>query len=451
MTASRANPRAQLARGTIWTMAGTGGHLAAGVIASVAAARILGPLRFGELAITRTTLFTIMLLAGASIGVATSRAVASMAGSDPERAGRVIGLLFNAVLATSIVATLICIVLAAPIARLVGAPQLATVLAVSAPYIIFTSLSAVQTGALTGLHAFEAAGSMLAFEGVLTGALLISAAYAGGIIGAVAAMVAASAIAFLARGRILAAVGRRHGVVVRHRGVAAELPLIRTLVIPSVLFGLGAQPFAWFARMMLAHGDHGLVEIGIFSAAYSWGASVLTIPAQVTRPAMPILTSLFAKGATADFRRLLRDTLLFVFGTATLVALPIMLLAPWIMRAYGKQFESGALVLVVVAASSLLASLSGALRSALVAVGKVWGQAMQSLLWGVTLVVAFTLLRVHGAIGLAAAYAIAFAASLAAQAVLTVFAATDGPGMRSDITVSDADVVADGITSGAEV
>jgi len=136
---------------------------------------------------------------------------------------------------------------------------------------------------------------------------------------------------------------------------------------------------------------------------------------------MPILTNLLAAGHIHDFHRLFRDTLLMAALVATGVALPIMLFSHWIMRAYGSAFVSGAMVLALVAASSILGSLSAVLRSALVAAGHVWGQALQSLVWGLTLVATFYVFREHGAVALAGAYVAAFVVSLAIQ---TVFAIT---------------------------
>jgi O-antigen/teichoic acid export membrane protein len=202
-----------------------------------------------------------------------------------------------------------------------------------------------------------------------------------------------------ARKRVLMHECRRRGIVIHHRHVGAEFPLVRAVVVPSLVFGFGAPPFAWMARAILARGSHGLVELGIFSAAYAWGSAVLAVPAQVTRPSMPILTNLLAAGHIRDFHRLFSH---------------------WIMRAYGSAFVSGAMVLALVAASSILGSLSAVLRSALVAAGHVWGQALQSLVWGLTLVAVFYVFREHGAAALAGAYVAAFAVSLAIQTVFTI-------------------------------
>jgi O-antigen/teichoic acid export membrane protein len=352
--------------------------------------------------------------------VATSRAVAGLRQTEPERAGRVIGLLLNLGLITSLAAMLLAIAFAEPIARYFGAPQLAHVFTVSAPYIVFASVSAVQIGALNGLEAFAPAATLLAIEGVLTGVIIAAAASVGGVAGAVAAIVAAAAVACVARGCLLATTCRAQRIAIRRRDVSAEIPFVRSLVFPSLAFALSAHPFPWLARGILARGPHGLVEIAVFAAAHSWGSAVLVIPQQITRPAMPILTSLLTTGRKGEFRRLLRHTLLLAAGTAAAVAAALMLLAPQIMRSYGPQFATGAIVLAIVAGSSIIDATSAALRAALVAAGHVWGQALQAIVWGITLVMTFYAFRQHGAIALAAAHGAASAVALGVQTMMVV-------------------------------
>jgi O-antigen/teichoic acid export membrane protein len=413
------SPRARLALGSFWTVAGTGIHMAAGMVAGIFAARILGAIRFGELGIARTAMTTFTLLAGSNLGFATARAVSALRAVDAERAGRVIGLLFNVCAVVSAVVTVACVLLSGTIARELGAPDLTAPLAASALFVVFASMTAVQIGTLIGFEAFSAAGRQIALEGLLIGASMIAGAHFGGVLGAMIGTVAAGAVSFVVKGRVIARVCREHRVTIRHRGVASELPIIRSLVIPSVILGISAQPFALLGRALLARSPNGMAEVAVFAAAYPWGAAALMLPSQIARPAMPILSNLLAAGEKAGFRRLLRDTLLASAGAAALVAVPAMVLSPWIMRAYGVGFGRGAIVLVLIAISSLAGSVSAALRAALVATGNVWSQAAQSVAWGVTLVGVFLLLRSRGAVALGAAYIAAFGVTLVLQVLLT--------------------------------
>jgi O-antigen/teichoic acid export membrane protein len=428
----------RLARGSVWTVAGVAFQMATALLASIFAARILGTAHFGELSLARNTLAMFILLAGANLGVTTSRSVAALRVTDPDRAGRVIGLLFDVCFIASIIAAAICLALASPIARQLGAPQLARTIAISALFIVFASTSAVQLGALNGFEAFGAAARVTALEGVLNSGCFVAGAYFGGVPGAMIGMVTAAAMAFVLKLRVLGETCRRDGVTIRFRGVREELPMIWTFVIPAVILGLTTQPFGWLARAILARGPNGLSEVGVFGAAFTWGAAVMLVPAQVTRPALPILTNLLAEGDMRGFRRLSRDTLLTSLTISFAAALPIVALSPWIMRAYGAAFSKGVIVLVIVAASSIAGSVSLALRAALLATGDFWFQALQSILFGFTLIGVFWLARGRGAMGLAFAYVAAHAVSAGIQTVLTRAAIRRShPGMAVAETLPD--------------
>lgn len=405
--------------------------MAAGMGGSIAAARILGTSRFGELGITRSTMTTFTLLAGANLGVATARAVSALRENDKERAGRVIGLLFRVCLILSIAVSALAVLLAAPLATHLGAPHLTGALALSAVFIVLASTNAVQIGTLNGFEDFRSSGRLVALEGVLIALLMTVGARLFGVTGAIAGMIVAGGIAFVTKSRAIARICRRDGLVIRHRGLSDEMPLVRTLVLPTLLLGASAQPFAWLARALLARSPNGMVELAIFSAAFPWGTAALTIPSQIARPAMPILSNLLANGDHAQFRRVVRDTLLASLAAAAMVGLPVIALAPWILKAYGNGFGGGRATLILLTVSSVAGALTGALRSASIANGGLRAQAVQSVLWGVVLVGSFAVLRDRGAFGLALAYVAAYVVVLAIQLALAA---------RSELTGEDADL-----------
>jgi O-antigen/teichoic acid export membrane protein len=416
------SPRARLAVGSFWNVAGLGIQMFAGMLASIVAARALGAAQFGELGIARTTLTLVTILAGVNLGAAAARAIADLRAGDLERTGRVIGFFLNVSMIGSLVATLLCLALAKPIAAQLGHAGLAGPIALSAIAIVFIANGVVLIGALQGFESFRAAGYLTAFEGVLTGTGLAAGAWIAGVNGAIAGLVLAFVIGYVVKRYVVLEACRRRGIVVRYRGLSAERPLLWALVVPIVLQGLLVHAFEWLARLALARGPNGFAEAGIFAAANSWAASIALIPMQVNKPAMPILTNLLAARDTAGFRRLLRDTMFTTFGFALLAAVPLALLAPWIMRAYGPAFASGARVLQLIALASVVAAICWSLRSALLATGNIWKQTAQSVLWGITLMAVFLLTREHGAIALACAYIAAYIVAAAAQAVMTHFA-----------------------------
>jgi O-antigen/teichoic acid export membrane protein len=412
--------RARLARGSMWALAGSGVQQVMAMCASIVVARVLGSAGFGELGVTRSTIVTFGVLAGSGLSLAATRYVAGFRDSDPDRAGRVLGLLLNSSLIVSGIAAVTCAALASPLAtHAVHAPALAWPLAASALLIVLNTMSGVQVGALAGLEAFRATAILVAIEGVATALLMVAGAYAAGVLGAVIGTVIAGAFAYALKSRALRIHCRQKGVALVRRGVMREFPILWSFALPALLLGISTQPFEWLARVLLARGARGLAEVGIFTAAYSWGQAVLIVPMQVTGPAMPILTNLLASGDTAGFRRLLRQTLQAAALAAVFTAAPVIIFSRWIMRAYGADFAHAGVVLLIIAVSSTLASLSSVLRAALLATGNAWSQTLQAVIWGATLTLVFLLARQHGALALAYAYAVAFAVVVVTQGEAT--------------------------------
>ena len=231
-----ATPRRRLARATVWSIIGTAINLGASMLASIAIARLLGAVAFGAFAIIRATFVTAAFVVGMSLVAAMTRTVADLRVTDPQRAGRAIGLYTNVVLLMSVAIAAACIVFATPLARQIGSSELANELALCSPYIVFASVSAIQLGALNGLHAFETASVLLALEGIGTAVLIVIAAHFYGLTGSMFGIVIASALFCIGGRAALEKSCRKQGIAIRHRGVAGEMPLVRDVLLPSLLF-----------------------------------------------------------------------------------------------------------------------------------------------------------------------------------------------------------------------
>jgi O-antigen/teichoic acid export membrane protein len=130
---------------------------------------------------------------------------------------------------------------------------------------------------------------------------------------------------------------------------------------------------------------------------------------------MPILSSLYGQGRTGEAATFLRANLALSGGISLLIAIPLMLLSRYIMRAYGESFESGWLVLVVILGAYSIAAVTLVFRDVISSSGKMWIQVIHSVIWGIILIVVAILLSGHGALGLALAYLIAYPVFFAVQ------------------------------------
>jgi O-antigen/teichoic acid export membrane protein len=400
-------------------LAGSGLQQASAMVASIVAARILGKAAFGEFALIRSTTLMFAMFAGAGLGVATTRYVAELRVSDPERTARVIRFLFTLAWSFSLFAAVVCVVLAKPLAaRLIHAEHLAFPLAISSLAIVLSTVGAVQIGIISGCEAFRAIAINVALEGMASGALMVLGAWRGGVTGAIVGYVAGLLVAFVLRHRLMVSECVRAAIPRRIDNVFSEWRLMTAFVLPAVLLGFGTQPAEWAARILLARGPGGLAEVGVFTAAIGFAHIVLFIPTQVAGPAMPILTTVLASGDVRGFRKSVVELSAVAFGIAGIAALLAALCAPWIMTLYGPSFRAGAAALAVVVAAQAFGAVTVVLRAALLALGRAWVQVSMSQVWGVTLIACFLLIGPRTSLGLATSYVAAFAALVLVQGAL---------------------------------
>jgi O-antigen/teichoic acid export membrane protein len=386
------------------------------LVAAVATARILGQSGFGQLTLVRSTVLMLGALAGSGLGLAATTHVAELRENDPSRAGRMVGLLTNAALVLGTPAFFGCWVFARPLAAwLSPEPGLEPALRAGAVLLLVGAFSGVLSGALIGLEAFRSGARLLVLEGVLGLFLIPAGAWVAGVTGAVMGSVLAALVALPFKQATLARHLRSAGIVVVRWHAAGEWRGLTRLALPATLLGFCVQPFEWWARVELARPSGGLGELGLFAAAFSWGNAVIFLPAQVTGPALPILTHTAAAGDRAALGRLLRSLALVTAALSAGVALPLMLLARPIMSAYGAGFAAGAPVLLVVLAAYCVAPFSGLFRSILASTGRMWWQLAHSVIWGVALLAAFGVLSTRGALGLALSYLVAYGVVVVTQ------------------------------------
>lgn len=437
---SATSVRSRIMRAAGWMVIGNGFNQLFAMLTSIGTARMLGKAGFGEFGAVRSTTITLATLAGGGLGLAMTRYVSAYRVSDPQRTARLIRLITTVAWISTGVATILCTVLARPLAvHLMQSEKLALPLALSTLAVMFASVGGVQLGVIAGCEAFKPLAGLLILEGLFAGTFTIIGAWHSGVTGAVAGHVLGTLIAFVLRQRQVrieyerAAIPR---VSLRGSGAMQELPVLFSFVLPTVLLVIGTQPSEWLVRMLLVRGEGGMAELGLFTAAYSWAYLVQFLPSQIAGSAMPVLTNVLTSDPAA-FRRMLAESAAVVFGIAAVVALPLAALSPFVMSFYGPAFRDGAGVLTVIVLAYVVGAVSMLLRYSFLSLGKAWLQLAMTGGGGIALPLCFLALRKNGATGLAQSYAIAFVFLTIAQSIAAwiVFRkpVVPAPAMKTDV------------------
>lgn len=403
----------EAAAGATWNLAGTAVARLVALVATVAVVRILGPTRFGGLALIQTTAAAMATLSGLGLAFATTRFVAQHLESDRRRAG---GYLTSAAILCVLSGTIfgLAVVVFSPqlATDLLGKRSLTTAVAMAGPLLLFSPLADILIAGITGLQRFRTLGWAQAARGVLDGVLLIVGALSGGIVGGILGYVVAEAIACLIAGVAVHRATRAETIEL-HLGLdRTVLPSLIRFALPSLSTALLLNVSLWLGQIFLAHQPGGLDSVGVFVFAQRFYLAAMFLPQVIGTVLFPMLSSLVGTGRFSRFRQLFRAYLGVTMFLATLAAGALFLLAGFVTALRGHGGAADARTLGILAFAAIPSALNNALGQAAVALRRIgWWLFSDVVLAIVFLGVAWLLVPSHGSVGLAVAYLVSFIAT----------------------------------------
>jgi O-antigen/teichoic acid export membrane protein len=403
--------RVRLARGVFWSLAAAVITQGLAVAASVVTARLLGSVGLGELGMIQRTVGAFGLLAGLGFGTAGTKYVAEFRRTDPARAGRIVALVSRTALVLSVSGAGLLAIFAPFLAQhVLAAPHLVPELQLGCLLLLLNALGGVQTGALAGFEAFRVMTRLSLVRGLVTFPLMIAGVYFGGLLGALAAMIVAAAVGWLLSRAAVAKEARRAGVVISLGGWRTELPILWRFLLPGTLGQAMVGPVLWLVGVMLVAGRDGYAEMGVFTVAQQWWAVLLFAPGVLAQTVLPILSERVGAADSRSSRRILGLSMLANGVIAVPVALVLTLAGPAVMGMYGPAFADRAAVLVAVVWAAALLAIQMPAGQMLAAASRLWLGLATNVAWAAVLIGSFALLRDRGALGMALALLIAYAA-----------------------------------------
>jgi O-antigen/teichoic acid export membrane protein len=388
---------------------------------NVIVANLLGRQVFGEYAMIQSTLATLALIAQLAAGYTATKYVAEFRSTDPQRAGRILGML--AVLSAS-VAGIAALALVAVSGWLAGsvlkAPALGSALTIGSAVLLFAVLNGLLMGALAGLESYRALATALVWSGIAYLAVCTGLAWRGGLNGAVAGMAISGLFQFI----LLAAALRKEcalqGIRIHYAGITQERSILLKFALPGALSGFTSMPALWLVSAFLVRQPNGYSQMAIYSASFSLMMVVLFLPNIANNVGMSLINHQKGAGKETEYRRafwinLAVSTAIVILGTCILAVFGRNLL-----RLFGKDFNEGYPVLLILLLAATVQGLGIAAYQIIQSQAKMWLSLIAVNVPRDTLIVALAYLLVpaHGATGVASAYAISW--TIASLVILSI-------------------------------
>jgi O-antigen/teichoic acid export membrane protein len=416
--------RRRLQRGFVWNILATAFNQGSTFLLSLVAANLLGRERFGAYALIQSTLLLVGSVAQLAMGFTTTKYVAELRSSAPERAARIVAMCATIATLAGLAGAAIAWIFAPEIAALVGQPSIAPLIRLGAPIIFFISLSSVCTGALAGFERFRA----IAIVGAAGGTIYLAAGALGAIRWGLPGVIGGVAVAWAVQTALLAAAAwraaSRQSVVVGRRAfreMVAEHRVLLHFALPAALTGFTITPTVWIVNAVLARQPGGIAEVAIFSASNSLRILVILVPALLNGVGVALLNDAYGRGDETAYRRIFFVNVAAVTTTALVAMAVLMAGAPWALRAFGKGFVEGRGALIVLLASAPVEALWSAAFLVLQTHGRMWAVFLRISLPRDGSIVASTFLLVprYGALGAGLAFLIGASVALFGVVVST--------------------------------
>ena len=406
---ARANAEvALLARNVAWSSSGVVLAQICTLVAYMLLARSIGKESFGQFTIVQSTANAISTFAGLGLSVTATKYIAELRLGSPARAGAAftfIGL-FTLTWTGALAAA---IWMAAPqLAReVLKRPELVSSVRIGALLLFFTTVMNVQNGALAGFESFDALAKTSMLRGILILPFLLLGAAAGHVEGALIGFTSAAAVACAINQRLLWRRCRLHAMGWSLHGAFRELSILAAFSIPALLTNMIPAPCLTLAQTLLVRQPGGYGHLAVFTAAFQLRAGIILLPALLSQPLVPMLARSAASG-TSSRRSLMRATCAATLAVSVPLAVLVCAFPKSLMLAYGHAFTGHSPVLILLAASAVMNSITAPFIASLTSSGRMWSLALAFTVWGAAfLTVSCLLLPSFQATALAVAYLVA--------------------------------------------
>ena len=429
----------RLARGSLWSLLGSATSRLLVLLAMVLVARVLGKVPFGEFGLIQATLGVAGLMAGLGLGTTATRFVAQHAATDPERAGRIIGLVMQISWGTVLLVAGVLVGASSLIAsRVLDAPHLQSALLWGTLLMAANVLRGIQSGIMAALERFDVIAKLNVLEGVVSLVTMVALAHYWGVQGALLGLAAASIVVWIFGRVMLGDILKARGIVVNYRGCWQDWHILHGYSLPSLLANLVATPVLWWCMTWVAQRPNGYAELGLYNAAYQWHGPMIFIPMILMSVSIPVLVQEWESGWIERFRKVT----LWICGLTLACTLPpvalIAALSPWVMALYGPSFREGWLILVLLVTAAPFHVLAKIALGALLGMNRAWWVLGVNLLWGVTmLALTVWLAPAWGVRGLATAFLAAYSVLGILSVAMVLFGSRSVVNRLSDVIVNE--------------
>ena len=385
------NLSSRFANAASWAIIGAIAGRGITLISYIWVARILTQEIYGEFGILRSTINMFTVFAGMGLGATASKYIAQFRNANPSKAGEIYTLSNFLIFFIGGLFALLLFTLAPCIANnSLNAPHLVEEIKIGAIVLFFIAINSVQNGALAGFENFKAIAFNTFYSGCIQASLIIWGCYWKGLYGILIGWGIGCFVCYLLNQHSIHKQLKKYQIKFTiHRVRKESFTILWKFSLPSLLASVMVMPVLWWAKTFLIE-KSSYTEMAIFDAAEQWYTMVLFIPSTLSQIILPLLANTLAEGTTNQYSKLVKINILLNVSIALTFSLFVILIGPFIMGLYGKDFID-IKTLAFMMGTTIASSACNVVGQVIASQDKMWLGFVFNLLWA-TWVVLFTVL-----------------------------------------------------------
>ena len=399
-----------MATGSVFTFGSMVVIRLATVVNSIVIVRALGLFNVGVFSVVTLTISVVSAVAGFGVASALVKFLAEVPSDRPGEASR----LMRAGIVITLVATALSVVVLALLsplfAVLYNESRVPDLLLIAAVGLVLNVLPSPLLATFQAYEHIRERGILNIVSAVLSVPATVALVVWWGLVGAVFATVANSAIAILVNLPLLKTVWKDRRLSWGVHPDRATYHKILGYAIPTLMGALLVTVVLWFTGTYLAT-QASFDEVGLYTVGSSLAAYLLFIPSAIGMPFIPIVSRLDRLDSPElppfMMRTLRVTTFLLIPPTLILIGFP----EPFLSILFGSAFVTAAPVVHVVAPAVFLAGISTIVGFGIAGKGQMWHGLLINTLWAIVFVGgSLVLVPTGAAVGLSFAYLAGYAA-----------------------------------------
>lgn len=386
-----------------------GGNILSKVLISlgyILIAKILSVEEYGEFGILKSTIDNFLIFTTMGISFTSTKYIAELKNEHKDDAGSILGA---SLLVVSILGAIIClaiILLAEPISiNILKAPHLKNLLIYVSIILLFTSIVGVQQGALIGLQSFKALSISYIAQGILIFGGIVAGAYIYKTTGVIVGYLIAFGLLFFITQYFLNRELVKNGINISLNNFKSSFKTIYLFAIPASLATVIAAPTNWYLNASLAGQPNGYYEMGLFSATVIFSMGLRNLNTSLGSVLLPIFLSDNSKSKKKEF-----VNYFLIWIVSIVVSLPFLIYPEIIQLILGDKYPSEKIISICTLTflTSIIIGHRHGISRDIIQHNKMWTNAFGMLIWALSSVVFFYLLKGYGAYGLALAITLGY-------------------------------------------